>query len=146
MQAPSRPSPAPRDSCPYTAPVPRELTKPRPKQGARLATLRKAAGLSQYDLARLVGVPQPNIAYWEQSEKPPRSDVLPAMAEALGVSVEELLSVSSDRAPARKAGRLTGRARQVFEQVAHLPRRQQEKIADFVAAYVKQYEQDRQRS
>lgn len=43
--------------------MPRKSTKARPPQGVRLAELRKAAGLSQYELARYVGVPQPNIAF-----------------------------------------------------------------------------------
>jgi hypothetical protein len=32
----------------------------------------------------------------------------------------------------------------IFEEVARLPRLQQEKLAEFVAAFVKQYEQTRQ--
>lgn len=31
---------------------------------------------SVLDAIGYVGVPQPNIAFWERSEKPPRSDVL----------------------------------------------------------------------
>jgi predicted transcriptional regulator len=34
--------------------------------------LRKAAGLSQYELADLLNVPQSNVSFWEQCEKPPR--------------------------------------------------------------------------
>jgi transcriptional regulator with XRE-family HTH domain len=82
--------------------MPRKSTKTRPPQGTRLAELRKDAGLSQYELARYVGVPQANIAFWERSEKPPRSDVLPKMAQALGVSVEELLNVDAGKTAARK--------------------------------------------
>ena len=57
----------------------------------RLAALRKDAGLSQYEFANYVGVRQANIAFWDRSEKPPRSNVLPKMAQALGVTVEDLL-------------------------------------------------------
>ncbi len=121
--------------------MPRTLTKERPPQGQRLADFRRAAGLSQYELAAIVGEPQPNIAYWEQSAKPPRSDVLPQMAQALGVSVEALLG--GEYATPKKA-RPVGRVQKVFEDVSKLPRRQQEKIVEFVAAYVKQYEQGRQ--
>jgi transcriptional regulator with XRE-family HTH domain len=64
----------------------KRVTKTRPRQGAHLAELRRAAGLSQYELARLVGVPQPNIAFWELSEKPPRSEVIPQMAQIPGDS------------------------------------------------------------
>jgi hypothetical protein len=34
-----------------------------------IAALRKAASLSQYELAEMIGEPQPNIAYWELSDK-----------------------------------------------------------------------------
>jgi transcriptional regulator with XRE-family HTH domain len=104
--------------------------------------------LSQYELARFVGVPQPNIAFWEHSEKPPRSDVLPKMAEALGVSVEDLLIVGDEKPLKKKAtksnGRPAGKVREVFDRVSKLPRRQQEHIVNWVSAYVSQYEQTRQ--
>jgi hypothetical protein len=35
----------------------------------------------------------------------------------------------------------TSRVQQVFEEVSRLPRRQQEKIVEFVTAFVRQYEQ-----
>ncbi len=100
------------------------------------------------ELASYVGVPQANIAFWERSEKPPRSEVLPKMAEALGVSVEDLLNVDAGKTAARKAtksnGRPAGKVREVFDRVSKLPRRQQEHIVNWVSAYVSQYEQTRQ--
>ena len=146
MQALSDYTTALPENRPYTPGVmPRKSTKTRPPQGMRLAALRKAAGLSQYELARFVGVPQPNIAFWEQSEKPPRSEVLPKMAEALGVSVEDLLIGETGKAASRKAaksnGRPAGKVREVFDRVSKLPRRQQEHIVNWVSAYVSQYEQ-----
>jgi transcriptional regulator with XRE-family HTH domain len=111
----------------------------------RLAELRKAAGLSQYELASYVGVPQANIAFWERSEKPPRSEVLPKMAEALGVTVEDLLIVGDEKPLRKKAaksnGRPAGKVRKVFDRVSKLPRRQQEHIVNWISAYVSQYEQ-----
>jgi transcriptional regulator with XRE-family HTH domain len=128
--------------------MPRKSTKPKPPQGLRLAELRKDAGLSQYELADYVGVPQANIAFWERSEKPPRSEVLPKMAEALGVSVEDLLIVGAGKAATKKEaksnGRPAGKVREVFDRVSKLPRRQQEHIVNWVSAYVSQYEQSRQ--
>ncbi|OGR15198.1 MAG: hypothetical protein A2341_07150 [Deltaproteobacteria bacterium RIFOXYB12_FULL_58_9] len=114
----------------------RKLSKDRPPQGARLAELRKAAGLSQTELANLIDVPQQNIAYWEQAEKPPRSDVLPRLAEVLGVKVEQLLDVN---ASLKRHGGPVGKVRRVFEDVSRLPRRQQEKVVEFVSALVDQY-------
>ena len=65
---------------PYNSGVPRHLAKPRPKQAARLVALRKAAGLSQAELAKLVRVSPKTIGFWETSAVPPRSDVLPLLA------------------------------------------------------------------
>jgi len=132
----------------YTRVMPRKSTKTRPPQGRRLAELRKEAGLSQYELARYVGVPQANIAFWERSEKPPRSDVLPKMAQALGVTVEDLLIIADEKPLKRKAAksnaRPAGKVREVFDRVSKLPRRQQEHIVNWVSAYVSQYEQSKQ--
>ena len=149
MQALSDYTTALPEKRPYTpAVMPRKSTKSRPPQGVRLAELRKAAGLSQYELASYVGVPQANIAFWERSEKPPRSEVLSKMAEALGVSVEDLLIGETGKAASRKAaksnGRPAGKVREVFDRVSKLPRRQQEHIVNWVSAYVSQYEQTRQ--
>lgn len=114
--------------------VGRKLNRPRPAQGALLADLRAAAGLSQAELARLVGVSSANIGFWELSDKPPRSEVLPKLAAVLGVSVEDLIA---GRKPARRGGPV-GKVRKLFEDVSKLPRKQQEKVVEFVSAFVAQ--------
>jgi transcriptional regulator with XRE-family HTH domain len=119
--------------------MPRKLSKPRPRQGARLAALRRAAGLTQSELAELVRETQRNIAYWEQADKPPRSDVIPRLASVLGVSVETLLTADGELAPAHQRGSV-GRAQKAFQKVAQLPRRQQDKIIEIVEAFVAQQE------
>ncbi|MEJ7712995.1 MAG: hypothetical protein WKF84_24920 [Pyrinomonadaceae bacterium] len=43
-------------------------------------------------------------------------------------------------ARASQRGGPTGKVQKVFDDVARLPRRQQEKIAEFVSAFVAQYE------
>jgi transcriptional regulator with XRE-family HTH domain len=102
----------------------------------RLAELRRAANLSQAALARLIGESQQNVAFREQSDKPPRSDVLPKLARVLGVSVEQILDVKTSIE--RRNGPV-GKVRKLFEEVSELPRRQQEKVAEFVSALVEQY-------
>lgn len=121
--------------------MPRKLSRTRPVQGARLLALRRAAGLSQVELARLVGESQQNIALWEQSDKPPRSDVLPKIGKALGVSVEVLLNVDLP-AQTRRPGP-AGKVHKVFEEVSKLPRKQQDKIVDVVSAIVEDYKRRR---
>jgi transcriptional regulator with XRE-family HTH domain len=124
-------------NCMYNAGMPRKLTKTRPRQGAHLMALRKRANLSQIELAQIVDDSQQNIAYWEQSDKPPRSDVLPKLASALGISVEELLNPSSPL-PKRHGGPV-GKVRKTFEEVSRLPRSQQDKIIEIVSALIAQF-------
>lgn len=87
-------------------------------------------------LADKLGVHHSNIAFWELSGTPPRGEVLPKMAHALGVSVDELLGVTPPK-PKKQAAK--GRLQQVFESAAKLPRRQQNKVAEFVEAFVAQH-------
>ena len=121
----------------YHEAMARKLARPRPPQGARLAELRRAAGLSQAELGRLIGETQQNVAFWEQSDKPPRSDALPKMAKILGVTVEDILNV--DGPTSRKRGGPVGKMQQLFEEGSKLPRRQQEKIVEVVTAMIEQY-------
>jgi transcriptional regulator with XRE-family HTH domain len=110
--------------------------KERPALGQRLVELRQAAGLTQMQLAQKLAVHHSNIAFWELSGTPPRGQVLPVMAQALNVSVDELLGVTPPK-PRKQAAK--GRLQLVFEAASKLPRRQQEKIAEFVEAFVKQH-------
>ncbi len=105
------------------------------KTVSRLKAFREAAGLSQRELARQIGQDQSNIRYWEQSGNLPRSDVLVPMANALGVTVEELLGQPKPRRVVTPGGRLN----QAFQRVAKLPRRQQQKIAEVVEALVSRH-------
>ena len=122
---------------PYTPTMGRKLKSPRHKQGAHIAQLRKAKGLTQAELAALIGVPQPNIALWEKSDKPPRSDVLPHMARIFGVKIEDLF-VPVDRKPAPKR-QPVGKVQRLFDQVTKLPRSQQHKVVEVLAALVHKF-------
>ncbi len=125
---------------PYNGGVPgKPSTSPnRPKQGAHLLALRMAAGLSQTQLAKFLGVSQGNITFWEWSDKPPRGDVLPKMAKALGVSVDELLLETASRQLDRRPGPV-GEVQRAFDEVRRLPRKQQRKVVEMVTALVDQY-------
>lgn len=112
--------------------------RPRPKQGAHLNELRKKAGLTQTEVAKAIGVPQTTIAMWEWSDFPPRSDVLPALAEVLGVGVEDLLRAATTSVSTKRA-RPVGEIQRAFEAVRALPRKQQRRIIDTVFALIDRY-------
>lgn len=51
---------------------------------------RLAAGLSQKDLAERLGIVQSAISAWESGEKMPRASQLPALANVLGCTIDDL--------------------------------------------------------
>lgn len=59
--------------------------------GDRIVTLRKAVGLSQEQLAEVVGVSRQAISKWETSQSLPEVDKLVLLSKAFSVSVDELL-------------------------------------------------------
>ena len=128
----------------YTPPdmAGRPPSKEAPPFGRRLAAARKARGLSQVQLADLLGTTQKTVDYYERRAFNPTIDVVERAARSLGIPVTELLGVDVPRIAARRGP--AGKLQRVFETAATLPRRQQEKIADVVSALVSQYEQSRE--
>jgi len=59
--------------------------------GARLVELRKAAGYTQGELAAELGVTRRMVAYYEGETEHPPANLLPGLAKALGVTIEQLL-------------------------------------------------------
>jgi transcriptional regulator with XRE-family HTH domain len=65
--------------------------------GERLAALRKAAGYTQIELAAELGISQRMISYYESPDTTPPANLLPQIAAALGVSIDELFGVGTRR-------------------------------------------------
>lgn len=55
--------------------------------------LRKRQGLTQQQLAERLHVVRQTVSKWEKGESAPDGDMLPAVAEALGVPLEELMGL-----------------------------------------------------
>ncbi|QCX49361.1 XRE family transcriptional regulator [Ralstonia pseudosolanacearum] len=72
--------------------------------GERLATLRKAAGFTQVELAAELGISQRMVAYYESPQAAPPANLLPAIATALGVSIDELFGRSGKRRLVKQDG------------------------------------------
>lgn len=62
--------------------------------------LRRAAGLSQEELAGRLGVSRQSVSLWEQGETNPTVENIYAMAEVLGVSFNELMAEPVEAEPA----------------------------------------------
>jgi transcriptional regulator with XRE-family HTH domain len=114
----------------------RPAKKSRSTLGERLAEARIKVGLSQAEVAERMGTTQPAIAYWERGAKRLRSDVVARLSQILDVSADELLGTKARRTQTAKP---TGRARQLFDAVSKLPRRQQEKVFSILEPFVAQH-------
>jgi hypothetical protein len=84
------------------------------------------------------------LATWQTATRPEagnlkRSDVLLPMANALGVTVEELLGEPRPKRVISPGGR----ARQLFEAISKMPRRQQEKVLDILEPFVREHGSER---
>ncbi|MCL1928413.1 MAG: helix-turn-helix domain-containing protein [Treponema sp.] len=60
--------------------------------GETIYRLRKAKGMSQDELGKLVGVSNKAVSKWETYESNPDITLLPLLAQALGVTADELLT------------------------------------------------------
>ncbi len=55
-----------------------------------LKTLRKAKGLTQEEMAALLGVNQTAVASWERGDTYPTADKLPKIAKMLDCKIDDL--------------------------------------------------------
>lgn len=58
----------------------------------KLRARRLLAGLSQAELAEVLGVSRTTVTMWETTKSRPNVDMLPAIAKTLGCSIDELFS------------------------------------------------------
>jgi transcriptional regulator with XRE-family HTH domain len=119
-------------------------TKEAPPFGQRMAALRQRKGLTQIQLAARMNTTQKMIDYYERRSPNPTLEVMQKVAAALEISVVELLGEDAATVRAARKTGPTSKLQKVFEDVARLPRRQQEKIVEVVSALMTQYEQTRQ--
>jgi transcriptional regulator with XRE-family HTH domain len=111
----------------------RPSKEPRTPFGARLHAAREAAGLSQAQVAEKMGVTQTAYGVWERYPVALRPEQIEQLADALNITVEYLFGRDSGKSRGKGPA---GKLRQVFEKASQLPRHQQNKVAEFVEAFV----------
>ena len=108
----------------------RPATREAPMFGQRLAALRRGKGLSKTQLADLLDITRKMIDYYERRAGNPSLDFIQRAAEALDVSVAEILGSE----PNSKKGK-PGPPPQLqlrFDQIRRLPRKEQEFVIRFI--------------
>ena len=99
--------------------------------GRNIATVRKAMGLTQQQLAEQVGVSQSLLAYYENGRISVPLSVLTALAKALRSSVDELLGATATHSKVEKRGPRSKIEHQI-DLVRKLPRPKQAYVATFL--------------
>jgi transcriptional regulator with XRE-family HTH domain len=102
--------------------------------GERLPRLRKAKGLTQGKLARMLGVSQPVVPDYERGELRLHGEVIVQLSSTLGVTADELLGLA-DMAKAPQSPWVRRLARKARE-IEKLPRRDQETLMRTIDAYL----------
>ena len=86
----------------HLGPILRSVARSAPSSpadsfGARLRKLRKARGLTQSDLAKAAGSAQALVSRYEADRVLPHTDAAARIADALGVTTDELLGRGAPR-------------------------------------------------
>ena len=112
----------------------RPTTKRATDFGVRLTEARKAAGLTQAQLAERLSVSQQMIDYYERRAKNPTADFVRKAASALNVSVDQLLGheVKNGRKPGPPS-----QLEQRLSAVRQLPREKQKVVLQVLDAFLR---------
>jgi transcriptional regulator with XRE-family HTH domain len=102
--------------------------------GSRIAEARKAAGLTQAQLAEALGIAQQTMAHYEGGVSRIAVALMPTVAKTLGVSIEELVGETpkpGKRGPAPKIQRQ-------LERITKLPKPQQRVVMQMLDGVLQQ--------
>ena len=103
--------------------------------GARVASLRKNAHITQVQLADTLGVSQQTVNAYESGNRRIPVSALPVLAKELGVGMEELLGEST--AAAKKRGPAP-KLQQHLERISQLPKPRQRMVMEMLEAVLAQ--------
>lgn len=102
--------------------------------GARIAGLRRDAGLTQQQLGDLLEITQQQVASFEIGRRRVPVSLLPNLAHALAVSIEELIGHEAKPAKRGPAPKL----QQQLERISRLPRAQQRFVMQMLDTVIQQ--------
>jgi transcriptional regulator with XRE-family HTH domain len=103
----------------------------------RIQSLRKLAGLTQVELAEKIGVSKSQYIRYESKDVQPPANIMNKLADALGTSVDFL--ISGDKNEKAKASLKNSELIQRFKEVDSLPEDEQGVLIKIISAYVRDY-------
>ena len=121
-------------TAPQTTTMPKTYAKTDPDFGPRMAQMRKAAGYTQTELAQHLGITRRMVAYYESENHYPPADTLIPIAQALNVTIPELLG--QDNKTTKKKTHGNNRIIRRLKLVEHLPKTDQRTVCKLIDALV----------
>lgn len=104
--------------------------------GKRIAATRKALGITQVQLAELLGVAQQTMAHYEGGSVRIPVETLAQLAQHLNTSVEVLISTQNAKTRSKRGP--ASRLEQQLEQVSRLPKAQQKFVSQMLDTVLQQ--------
>lgn len=104
--------------------------------GTRLRQLRLERGFTQQELANEINVSQRVIVYYERESNHPPSDLLPSIANALGVSVDELLGLKATKKIKSTQGSLSPRLERRLQQIESLSSKNKRQLLQIIDTFI----------
>jgi transcriptional regulator with XRE-family HTH domain len=101
--------------------------------GERLARLRRERGITQEELAEMLGVSQPVVSDYERGELRLHGELILQLNQILGVSADELLGLQPTKTEGAVKNRRLARR---LQQIEKLPRRDQQAILRTIDAFL----------
>ena len=108
-----------------------------PAFGARLAKLRKDAGVSQVTLAKQLGLTQSVVSRFEMGKRRMHDDMIAAAAKALGVTPNDIFGIGPCKPVKPEEASLSKRLAQRLKVIEKMPRRAQETVLDLLDLAIK---------
>ncbi len=115
---------------------PKNLEFSKAEAGRRIRTLRESRGLTQVELARLLGLPQSNVSEMERGVRGLTVHQTVKLARALKVSTDEILR-SSNGSPTPKAAPSLKLLRRL-QKIERLPEARQRVVLKLIDALIDQ--------
>lgn len=104
--------------------------------GQRIACYRKAHGLTQRQLAEILGISQQTLAHYEVGRLRVAVVMLPQLAQAMKISVETLLQTETSTAKTQRGPAF--KLQQQIEQIQQLPRTKQKFVSKMLETVLQQ--------
>lgn len=105
--------------------------------GTMLVTFRKERGLTQHQLAKLAGISQRMIAYYEsQEEVNPPMDVIAAIAKALNIKFDDLLGNPDSSEHQSELAQIDSRTLGKLKMILSLPKSERHIIYTLAEAFI----------